>query len=232
MPQPSVGSRTDVRPPAFDDVGDTPCVADSTFGGKPQQRRRVTPYVDRPRGPSLSTMINSQSIQIRRTALAVAAALTALGAAHAATAQASVSVEKTALGNYFVGAGAENNNLHVTNIGSEIYVSDENTTVSAGSGCVQVSTQAAKCADLPEGGLYLSMGGGTDRVDSTVTESFYVDGTQTDKLTAYAGPGPATLRGGAGDDVLHGGLGEDTIQGGKGNDVMDGSLSSDTLQGG
>jgi Ca2+-binding RTX toxin-like protein len=177
-------------------------------------------------------MINSQSIQIRRTALAVAAALTAFGAAHAAAAQASVSVEKTALGNYFVGAQSESNNLHVYNIGSEIYFEDENTTVTAGASCIQVTPKAAKCPDLPEGGLYLSMGGGTDRVDSTVTETFYVDGTQTDKLTAYAGPGPAELRGGDGNDVLHGGLGEDLIQGGKGNDVMDGSLSSDTLEGG
>lgn len=177
-------------------------------------------------------MINSNSTHIRRTALAALAALAALGAAGTTAAHANVTVEKTALGNYFVSAGYENNKLSVTGVGSKLLFTDENTPVDAQPGCNQITANTVSCPDLPEGGIYMFTGSGTDVVNSHVPESLYVDGTQTTKLTATAGIGAATLRGGDGNDVLNGGLGDDTIQGGKGNDVLNGSIGSDTLDGG
>src|SRR4051795_5282250 len=126
-------------------------------------------------------MINSNPTHIRRTALAALAALAAFGAAHTAAAQADVTVEKTALGNYFVGAGPENNDIHIESGGSKILISDTLSNVVAGANCVQATPKTVECPDLPEGGLYVSMGAGTDKIASSVTETLYVDGTLTTK---------------------------------------------------
>jgi Ca2+-binding RTX toxin-like protein len=169
---------------------------------------------------------------LRRRTLVALAALAAFGAAHTAAAQASVDVYKTDLGNYFLTAGSENNDLRITYLGNDVMFEDKNTTVTAGAKCVQVTPKAASCPAEPEGGVYAFTGGGNDKLLSQVQETLHADGSQTSKATFTAVYGAATLIGGAGNDILTGGLGDDGIQGRGGADTMTASLGADDLDGG
>ena len=167
-----------------------------------------------------------------RTALAAVATMAAAFAVGTAGAEASVDVYKTDLGNYFISAGYEDNDIQVTSFGSNILVSDKNTTVNAGERCTQVSPKAVSCPDLPEGGLYVFTAGGNDKVYSEVQETLYADGSQTSKATFRSVYGAATLIGGVGNDVMSGSLADDIIQGRGGADTMTASLGADKLDGG
>jgi len=88
-------------------------------------------------------------------------------------------------------------------------------------------------------------GGGTDRVESTVTftiaaltnvENLTLTGTGNINGTGNTGDNVITgndgknkLSGGDGADTLNGGLGNDTLTGGNGNDLFDGGVGADSL---
>src|SRR5262245_21800 len=182
--------------------------------------------------PTVPVMTTPLQTSLRRAALGALVALAAFGAAHTAAANASVTVEKTDLGNYFVTAGAENNDISITYSSGALLFTDKNTTVTAGKYCSPVTQQSVSCPDLPEGGVYAFTAGGTAKVTSKVQESLYADGSQTEKAAFTSLYGPATLIGGAGNDVLTGGLKDDNIQGRGGNDTMTASLGADTFDGG
>jgi Ca2+-binding RTX toxin-like protein len=177
-------------------------------------------------------MTKTHDIRIRRTALASLAAVAALCAAGTAGAQAAVTVEKDASGDYHATAGNESNDLGVTDFGASLLFSDKNTAVNAGAGCVQVNVKAVRCPDLPAGDIRIVTGAGDDKVQSQVGERFIVDGTNSTRLTSISGPGRSDVLGGDGNDTLLGSGGHDVLLGGGGADTLAGGADDDTLQGG
>ncbi len=82
------------------------------------------------------------------------------------------------------------------------------------------------------------LGGGIDRVDTTLNVYSFADGAQNngsgvalDNLT-FIGTGDFTGTGNLQNNTIIGGAGNDTLDGGLGNDIMNGGLGNDTLVGG
>ncbi len=159
---------------------------------------------------------------IRPLAAVVAAAGLALAAPGIASgATVSVSNGKAT----FTAAPGEVNNLTLSTQLHPLGVTFSDSgagSVTAGSGCTQVTATTVGCAE-PITRVAVDLGDGND--------------TLTDKLsltpvTADGGSGDDVLTGGAPDDTLIGGAGDDVLNGGGGNDTLDGGPGTDSFDGG
>jgi hypothetical protein len=94
-------------------------------------------------------------------------------------------------------------------------VTDPKTNVKAGAGCTSTGQHQATCPTAGVTAIAVEVAGGADRVaiDAAIST-------------------PATIKGGAGNDVLGGGSGGDLLDGGHGADTLDGKAGNDTEVGG
>jgi Ca2+-binding RTX toxin-like protein len=102
---------------------------------------------------------------------------------------------------------------------------------------VMTDYSVANCEWNPAAGVRVDLGDADDRVtvfdDLPATTPIAVaGGTGSDELSMSIYAGPATLDGGAGDDVLKAGGGADALIGGDGNDTIEGRNGADQIQGG
>jgi hypothetical protein len=146
--------------------------------------------------------------RLRTLAIAGAAALALAAAAPGTAGAAAVSESSGAL--VYTTARDEANKVTVAPWGLALKVTETGTTatrtkainLTAGTGCWQVSSSTAACSAAVTR-LTADLGDGDDSFDAGLA-------TQA-----------ATVRGGAGNDVLKGGLGADSLDGGAGNDSID-----------
>jgi hypothetical protein len=143
-----------------------------------------------------------------QTLLSAGTVVLALGVAAAPAGAASVSVSGGTIA--YTTAPDETNNLTVAPWGLAVKVTDSGTkgkrqsaiTVIAGSGCYQLSSNAAACS-------------------GTATQLNATLGDRDDAFDASLATLGTTVSGGPGNDVLHGGFGVDALEGGAGDDSFD-----------
>jgi Ca2+-binding RTX toxin-like protein len=141
---------------------------------------------------------------------------------------------------YYAGS-AEANDVQIANSARTMTITDAGATISAGSGCVQVSDHEVSCFPVDRADFVLADLG--DK--ATLTEGDFelrlhlLGGSEADELSLCAGC-HGTLLGGPGDDTLVGGnsggwffgeTGNDTIEGGGARDHLHGGAGSDTVSG-
>jgi hypothetical protein len=115
---------------------------------------------------------------------------------------------------YEAGAG-ERNRVRIAADAEGVRVTDPGATVKPGPGCTRIDIRSVRCA--PESGIFVSTGGGDDRVRIELDFPTIADG----------GAGTDVIVGGPGHDRLYGGKGADILRGAKGSDELyDGSLRS------
>jgi Ca2+-binding RTX toxin-like protein len=134
---------------------------------------------------------------------------------------------------------SEQNNLSVTDDGS-FYVFFENNpavtvTVAAGSGCISVSADEAKCPKAGISGFTLDLKDGTNIAALSVAlpgtfigttgNDTFTGGSAADSFSLGTGTNAAT--GGGGNDTFNSGSGVDTLNGGSGDDLFKQGTASD-----
>jgi Ca2+-binding RTX toxin-like protein len=173
-----------------------------------------------------------------------ALALLAAPAAQAATAT-------TADGNLrYTAAAGEVNNVSFRRVsGDEFRVTELGATITAGTGCTQVSPNVVDCTTGAGRPIIANLGDQNDSAISRTSRAVQLFGEDgNDRLggasgrdTIDGGPGDDNLTGGSGGDRVLGGAGDDqlfgnsngdNLQGGDGNDVLDGGPGNDTESGG
>ncbi len=156
-------------------------------------------------------------------AMGAALALSA-GQAHAAT---GVTANSAFIN---INAAADKANQIIINpSGSNITVIDNGDTVTAGTGCTQLSANSVSC---PAGTrtILLSAGDRNDTVILRASLRATLNGDAGgDTLQTIDSTQRAVLVGGDGNDILMGGAGDDEIVGGAGRDIMDGNAGNDRL---
>lgn len=102
---------------------------------------------------------------------------------------------------------------------------DDGAPLTAGSGCVQLGPNRARCGDVD--GAVIRVGDRNDRLNVDFALSQY-----RFDVFGYGGPGDDTLIGSRYTDYYYGGDGADTIVGGNGRDDLSGGAGPDRLDGG
>jgi Ca2+-binding RTX toxin-like protein len=158
------------------------------------------------------TMRRSQRHSAGRIA-AVFAPLLLLALFPAITHAADVSVQG---GTLRYTSGSAPNSVHISLRSADRFqVTDSKTDVNAGAGCTSTGQRQATCPTAGVTALAIDVSKGADRV-----------------TIAAAISTPATINGGAGNDVLEGGSGADRLEGGPGADILDGVAGNDVELGG
>lgn len=150
------------------------------------------------------------SSHIRRAAATLAVTATSIvGLTVLATPAWAADTVRVNLGNLIVAGDSANNNIRFTRSGpSTVVMTDQNATITAGPGCVQLNAKAVSCS-----GVEALNVNGRDGHDFINNDTEFNGGPSL----------PGTLGGGPGNDTLFGGLGQDELLGGAGIDHADGS---------
>lgn len=149
--------------------------------------------------------------RIRRAV--AAAALTAAGLTGTvalATPASAAETVKVSFGNLILSGGPEANSIRFEPVGDLVEVRELNsTTMTAGTGCIQIDTRVAHCRGVRN--INANGGGGFDVLDNKTTLPSVLNG----------GPDRDLLIGGPRNDQLIGGSGTDNANGGPGQDICD-----------
>jgi Ca2+-binding RTX toxin-like protein len=125
-------------------------------------------------------------------------------------------------------ADGETNDVQASKVGQAVTIVDTGATITAGSGCTNISAQEVTCT--PAALAFVDVGDLDDTVLLTSGANWIVSGgTENDAITLCAPCRAFSLAGGAGDDAIRGGNGDDHLIGAGGNDTLVSGIGRDVL---